>query len=279
MKIYRYNYENKTEIGIEDNNKIIKLNGYNNIVEMIENGYNNSKKIEDLISEEFREFDSINILSPIERPIHDIICVGKNYADHISELGGEITSEFIPNYFGKRANRILGHDDTIKGIFDIDNEMDYEVELAVIISKDCKNIKKEDYRNYVFGFSIFNDISSRYLQGYHKQWYRGKSVDNYSVLGPCIVTIDEFEFPLSLNLETFVNGELRQSSNTNKMIFKIEDIIEDLSRTMTLEPGDIIATGTPSGVGKAYNPPKYLVANDTVELRIEKIGILKNKIQ
>ncbi|HHX67247.1 MAG: fumarylacetoacetate hydrolase family protein [Miniphocaeibacter sp.] len=279
MRIYRYLYRGKIEVGIEKDNSIIKLNNYDNIIEMISDGYNNSKKIEELISEEIREYDSINILSPIERPIHDIICVGKNYADHISELGGEITSEFIPNYFGKRANKILGHKDIIEGIFDIDSEMDYEVELAVIISKDCKNIRKEDYRDYIFGFSIFNDISSRHLQSYHKQWYRGKGVDNYSVLGPCIVTVDEFEFPLSLNLETFVNGELRQNSNTEKMIFKIEDIIEDLSRTMTLEPGDIIATGTPSGVGKGFNPPKYLTPNDIVELKIEKIGILKNKIQ
>ncbi|MDL2311047.1 fumarylacetoacetate hydrolase family protein [Peptostreptococcaceae bacterium OttesenSCG-928-C18] len=224
-----------------------------------------------------RNKEDIIILSPIEKPVHDIICVGKNYVDHISELGGDVTEEFVPNYFGKRAVKIKGHNEEIKGMYTIDEQVDYEVELALIISKECKDIVKDSAKDYILGFSIFNDVSSRFLQMHHKQWYRGKGVDNYSILGPCIVTVDEFDFPLDLDLKTLVNGELRQSSNTLKMIISTEEIIEDLSKTATLEAGDIIATGTPSGVGKGFNSPKYLRAGDTVELEIEKIGKLKNK--
>ncbi|WP_100065654.1 fumarylacetoacetate hydrolase family protein [Miniphocaeibacter massiliensis] len=277
MRLYRYLYNNIVEIGIEVGNKIQKISKYNNIVDLLEDGFNNSGKIKGIISQDFRNKKDIKILSPIEKPIHDIICVGKNYVDHISELGGDTTEEFVPNYFGKRASIIKGHKEEIKGIYEIDNQVDYEVELAAIISKNCKNIERKNAKDYIFGLSIFNDVSSRYLQNHHKQWYRGKSVDEYSILGPCIVTVDEFEFPLKLELKSFVNKEMRQFSNTSKMIISIEEIIEDLSKTMTLELGDIIATGTPSGVGKGFNPPRYINKGDIVELEIENIGKLENK--
>lgn len=278
MRLYRYLYNGNIEIGVEKDNLLEKIHGYNNIVDLLNSGYRTSKDIEKVISKDRRSFDDITILSPIGKPVHDIICVGKNYVDHISEVGGDITKDFVPNYFGKRSVNILGSGEDIEAFFDIDNTVDYEVELGVIISKEGKNINRDNYLDYILGFSVFNDISSRGLQFYHNQWYRGKGMDNYSILGPCIVTVDEFDFPLSLNLTTKVNGEVRQNSNTDKMIFKIEDILTDLSSTMTLEAGDIIATGTPSGVGKGFNPPKYLKSGDRIELEIEKIGILKNKL-
>ena len=256
MRVFRYLYNSTIELGIEKDNLLFKLNDYNNIVDMLKDGYYNSKKIEELIASEYRQFSEVQILSPIEKPVHDIICVGKNYVDHISELGGDITKEFVPNYFGKRAVKIKGTDEDIEAIFNIDEEVDYEVELALIISKTGKNIEKDNVYNHILGFSVFNDVSSRFLQNHHKQWYKGKGVDNYSILGPCIVTVDEFALPLELSITSKVNGELRQNSNTNKMIFNIDDIITDISTTTTLEPCDIIATGTPSGVGKGFNPHK-----------------------
>ena len=277
MRIFRYLYNSNVELGIENNNVLSKLNEHNTIVDLLEDGYNNSKKIEELISSEYRQFSEVHILSPIEKPVHDIICVGKNYVDHISELGGDITKEFVPNYFGKRAVRIKGPEDDIEAIFNIDEEVDYEVELALIISKTGKNIKRDDVYNHILGFSIFNDVSSRFLQYHHNQWYKGKGVDNYSILGPCVVTVDEFELPLELKITSKVNDEIRQDSNTNKMIFNIEDIVTDISTTTTLEACDIIATGTPSGVGKGFNPPKYIKKGDIVELEIEKIGKIRNR--
>lgn len=277
MRVYRYIYKNEIEIGIEKNKKIYKIEKYNNIINLLNNGYNKSENIEKLVTKNSRNLDEIKLLSPIEKPIHDIVCVGRNYVEHISELGGDITNGFIPNYFGKRAIKILGDNSEIKGFFNVDNEVDYEVELAVIISKEGKKINRDNYKEYIFGFSIFNDISSRHLQYYHKQWYRGKSMDNYTALGPCIVTVDEFQLPLDLNISTKVNGEIRQNSNTKKMIFQIDDILVDLSSTMTLEAGDIIATGTPSGVGKGFEPPKYLKKGDIVEMKIDNIGKIKNK--
>ena len=278
MKIYRYLYNGNVELGIEKGNRISKIKGYNNLIHLLKDGYNSKEKLEIILSENTIDINEIKILSPIDKPIHDVICVGKNYVEHISELGGDITADFIPNYFGKRALRILGTGEEIKGLYEIDENIDYEVELAVIISKETRNIKGKEIYNHIFGLSIFNDISSRHLQNHHKQWYRGKSIDNYSVFGPCIVTIDEFNIPLKLNLCTRINGEIRQNSNTEKMIFTIEDIIEDLSSTMTLEAGDIISTGTPSGVGKGFKPPKYLKSGDIIEMQIEKIGKLINTI-
>ncbi len=277
MRIFRYMYNSKVELGVERNDQLVILKNYNNIVDMLNDGYNNSKIIEELLTDEIRKFDEVKILSPIEKPVHDIICVGKNYVDHISELGGDITKEFVPNYFGKRAVKIKGTEEDIEAIFHIDAEVDYEVELALIISKIGKNIDKENVYEYILGFSIFNDVSSRFLQNHHKQWYKGKGVDNYSILGPCIVTVDEFKMPLELNITSKVNDEIRQNSNTKKMIFNIEDIITDISMTTTLEPCDIIATGTPSGVGKGFDPPRYIKKGDIVELEIENIGKIRNR--
>ncbi len=226
--------------------------------------------------------DKVNLLSPIPFTLRNMFCVGKNYLDHINELNtakelkGEIPK--LPIYFSKTSYPTVGPNSDLKIDWDITKAIDYEVELAVIIGEKGKNIKKENAEKYIFGYTIGNDISARDLQTAHIQWHKGKSLDNFSALGPYLVHKSTLPLPLDLNIKCSVNGEVRQSSTTGKMIFDIPHLISDLSRGMTLYPGDIILTGTPSGVGMSFNPPKLLKSGDIVECEIEKIGILKNKI-
>lgn len=287
MKLITFLNNNKEEIGVYTEEGIINLNEislskkFSNMIDFITNSTEEDLKIIEKGKPNIN-IDDIKLLSPITRPLHDIICVGKNYIDHIKEMNKnkeEIDEKkFKLNYFSKRANIIKGTNEQITGRFDLDSNIDYESELALIIGKKAKNIKIEDIKEYIFGFSIFNDLSSRTIQKEHKQWFLGKGLDDYSILGPWIVTKDEFDFPVELQVQSKVNGEIRQNSNTKYMIKSIEDIIVELSSHMTLEPGDIISTGTPSGVGMGFKPPKYLKAGDIVECSIDGIGILENKI-
>ncbi|MBU5336712.1 fumarylacetoacetate hydrolase family protein [Intestinibacter bartlettii] len=225
----------------------------------------------------------IKLCSPIVNPIKDILCLGLNYKDHVEETNRSFNANYelpkYPIYFSKRVNKAIGTNDKITNYQGVSNELDYEVELAVIIGKEGINIKKEDAYDYVFGYTIMNDVSARDLQQRHGgQWFRGKSIDTFTPLGPCIVYKDEIKPPVNLNVLSKVNGEVRQLSNTKHFIFDIPTIISDLSAGMTLKPGDIIATGTPSGVGMGFKPPKYLKSGDKVECTIEKIGTLVNII-
>ncbi|MEI0518011.1 fumarylacetoacetate hydrolase family protein [Brachyspira murdochii] len=224
--------------------------------------------------------ENVQILSPIRKPIHDIICVGVNYNDHLSEIKKDM-KDFkevkAPVYFSKRAIEIIGLGDKIKGRFDLDECLDYEVELAVIIGKTAKDIKAEEVNDYIFGYSIFNDISSRDIQKRHSQWYKGKSLDDYSAMGPCIVYKDDIKFPLEV--KSILNDEVRQASNTKYMIHNINYLVSDISKGMTLEAGDIIATGTPGGVGMSFNPPKYMKHGDKITCSIEGIGELINFVE
>lgn len=224
---------------------------------------------------------NIKLCSPIVNPIKDVLCLGLNYKDHVEETNRSFNANYelpkYPIYFSKRVNKAIGTNDKITNYQGISNELDYEVELAVIIGKEGINIKKEEAYDYVFGYTIMNDVSARDLQQRHGgQWFRGKSIDTFTPLGPCIVYKDEIKPPVELNVLSKVNGEVRQSSNTKHFIFDIPTIISDLSAGMTLKPGDIIATGTPSGVGMGFNPPKYLKSGDKIECTIEKIGTLVN---
>lgn len=229
------------------------------------------------------DIKEIKILSPIVSPRHDIICVGVNYKKHLIETLEKFDKNFeLPErtvYFSKRANKIIGTSEFIEGKFELDDQLDYEVELAVIIGKEGKNIPKEKVEDYIFGYSIFNDVSSRRLQKEHNQWFRGKSLDGYSIMGPFIVTKDEIEFPIELDILSKVNGEKRQNSNTKYLIKKIPELISEISNGITLEIGDIIITGTPEGVGLGFNPPKFLKKHDIVECQIEKIGKLINRVK
>lgn len=227
---------------------------------------------------------SVRLLAPIERPRHDILCLGVNYADHLEEtkrsvIGGDGFSESVKAvYFAKRAVRVLGPGETIEGCFDVDPCLDYEVELAVILGRGGRNISVEDAESHIFGYSVFNDVSSRGLQKSHQQWFLGKSVDTYTAMGPAVVTADELPMPLKLGVRSFVNGEARQSSNTANLIHGVAQVIAEMSSVMTLDAGDIIATGTPSGVGMGFNPPRWLVPGDVVRCEIDGVGVLENLV-
>lgn len=221
----------------------------------------------------------VKLLAPIPRPLKNIFCVGKNYAAHAIELGSK---EDIPEYimmFSKTPTTVIGHEGIVLNHKNVTECLDYEGELAVIISKAGKQIAKEDAMDYVFGYTIINDITARDLQDRHKQFLLGKSLDTSCPMGPYIVHKSLIANPGNLNIETKVNGEVRQSANTEQFIFNIPTIISTISQGMTLEPGDIIATGTPAGVGKGFKPPRYLNPGDVVEVTIDGIGTLRNIIE
>ncbi|CAM2880428.1 fumarylacetoacetate hydrolase family protein [Campylobacter hyointestinalis] len=218
----------------------------------------------------------------IPHPLQDVICLGINFIEHAVESYNFKKIKFdgkreYPVYFSKRVNEAVADGGTILSHSDITKSLDYEAELALIISKDAKNVSKDKALEYVFGWSIINDISSRDIQNKHKQWYYGKSLDRSLPFGPWIVTSDELDVS-SLDIKSFVNGELRQNSNTSKLIFDAAYVISDLSKGMTLKAGTIISLGTPSGVGMGFTPPKFLNSGDEIVCFIEGIGELKNII-
>ncbi len=227
--------------------------------------------------------EQARILSPIPVPLQDIICLGLNYTEHAEEAAAYAQDAFsakdrYPVYFSKRVNRSPGDGDPVPANADLVDSLDYEAELAVIIGRDVKNIAPEDVPGCIFGYTILNDFSARNLQTRHTQWYLGKSLDGYTPMGPCILTADAVAFPPKLPIRCTVNGELRQDSTTDMLIFGIDHIISDLSQGMTLRAGTIISTGTPSGVGMGFDPPRFLRAGDTVTCEIGGIGTLTNPI-
>lgn len=234
-------------------------------------------KTDDLIP-----LDLVDILSPIPKPRRNIICLGLNYLDHAKESEKYKDNDFklpeAPAYFAKMVSESIGHNFDLKLDQDLTSKLDYEVELAIIIGKKGKNIPKDKVYEHIFGFTVMNDFTARDLQRKHTQWFKGKSIDNYTSLGPVITHIDNFDLPLNLYLRSYVNGELRQRSNTKHLIYDIEEIISDFSKGITLLPGDIIATGTPAGVGMGMDPPRFLKKGDNVVCEIENIGLLENRI-
>ncbi|TFB24443.1 FAA hydrolase family protein [Filobacillus milosensis] len=228
----------------------------------------------------FVESESIEILPPIY-PKKNIMCIGKNYKAHAYEMTTH-NPDSVPEYpvvFTKSPNSIIAHEKNIMAHANFTSQLDYEGELAVVIGKLGKDIKREEAQDYIFGYTILNDVTARDLQKKHQQFYRGKSLDTFAPLGPYIMTKDHIEDPQNLKVQTYVNDELRQNGNTKEMIFPIDELIEALSEGTTLEPGDIIATGTPSGVGKGFNPPKFLKSGDTIKISIEGIGELVNQVK
>lgn len=215
------------------------------------------------------------ILGPPNPKPEKIICVGLNYADHIKEMGSELHE--YPVLFSKFNNALIGPDDSIEKS-PLTNKLDYEVELVVMIGKEASEVKQEDAYEYIAGYTIGNDISARDLQKRTPQWLQGKTLDRSTPIGPWMVSADEISNPESLNIRSFVNGELRQQSNTSHFIFNIPFLIEFISNIMTLQPGDLIFTGTPDGVGMGMNPQQFLNEGDVVTLEIDGIGKLENKV-
>jgi 2-keto-4-pentenoate hydratase/2-oxohepta-3-ene-1,7-dioic acid hydratase in catechol pathway len=226
--------------------------------------------------------DKVRLRAPIPRPRKNIVCLGQNYAAHAIEtarvLGRRETVPQHPVFFTKAVTAINHPNKPIPYNANISAELDWEGELAFIIGKKGKNIHTDEAMEYVFGYTILNDVSARDLQARHRQFFKGKSLDGCAPLGPWIVTADEIPDPHALTLRVRLNGDTVQDGNTSAMLFKIPELIAVLSWGMTLEPGDIIATGTPAGVGMAMAPPRFLQPGDTVEVEIEKIGVLKNTV-
>ncbi|MBF4695651.1 fumarylacetoacetate hydrolase family protein [Fusibacter ferrireducens] len=224
----------------------------------------------------------VSFLAPITKPVRNLICIGKNYLDHAKELEGKTANltgiPKEPIYFSKMAHRILGPSEDFIIDASVTKEVDYEVELGLIIKKECKDVLAKDVQDVIFGYAVFNDYSARDLQTKHIQWHRGKSLDYFTAMGPYIITADEVAFPPSLKITSKINGELRQNGLTDQLIFPIATLIEDFSKGTTLIPGDIIITGTPSGVGMGFNPPKYLKHSDCVECEIEGMGKICNVV-
>jgi 2-keto-4-pentenoate hydratase/2-oxohepta-3-ene-1,7-dioic acid hydratase in catechol pathway len=231
-------------------------------------------------------YDSVKIHAPFPRPAKNILCVGKNYHDHAKEFhnsgfdasaGADAIPE-LPIMFTKWPNSVIANGEPIPSANDYTNSTDYEGELTVVIGEGGRNISKKKAYDHVYGYTIVNDATARTLQQSHKQWFLGKSLDGYCPMGPCIVTADEIKDVEQLRLVTKVNGEVRQDAHVSQLIFDIPTLIETLSRVMTLEPGDLIATGTCAGVGIGFNPPKFLQPGDVVAITIEPIGTLENPV-
>ena len=227
--------------------------------------------------------DELQLCAPIVHPRQDVVCLGINYDAHAQEAGRFSDEAFggerpYTIYFSKRVSRATATKELVPSYKGLVDSLDYECELGVVLGKDCKGVTKEEAKQYIFGYTIINDISARNLQTRHKQWYLGKSLDGFTPMGPCIVTADEIGDEQSLDISCTVNGELRQNSNTKYMIQTVCGAISELSQGMTLQAGTIIATGTPAGVGMGMQPPQFLQTGDVVECRIAKIGILTNTI-
>jgi 2-keto-4-pentenoate hydratase/2-oxohepta-3-ene-1,7-dioic acid hydratase in catechol pathway len=227
--------------------------------------------------------EAIDILAPIPRPTKNVFCVGRNYRAHIVEgnlARGRAPDDFPKaiELFTKPPTAVVGHRASVSRHARLTKLLDYEIELGIVIGKPGRDISVEDALEHVFGYTIVNDITARDLQTLHGQWFKGKALDGTCPIGPVITVASAISDPDSLDLSLSVNGEIRQSANTSDLLFDIRNVIAEISAGMTLEPGDIIATGTPSGVGMALNPPRSLEPGDVISARIESIGELVTTI-
>ena len=231
---------------------------------------------------------AIELLAPIPRPAKNIFCVGKNYHEHAREFhasgfdAASASGAAIPNLpivFSKAPTTVIGPGVAVPAHLDRTHSVDYENEVAVIIGRGGRRISKASAFDHVFGFTIVNDVTSRTVQQQHKQWFLGKSIDGFCPMGPCILTSDEVSDVGDMHLVTRVNGEVRQDAYVRDLIFDIPSLIAAISSAITLEPGDIIATGTPAGVGIGFTPPKFLRTGDVVTVAIDPIGEMTNSIE
>jgi 2-keto-4-pentenoate hydratase/2-oxohepta-3-ene-1,7-dioic acid hydratase in catechol pathway len=214
----------------------------------------------------------VRLLAPITPP-RNVFCLGRNYADHAAERGAAVPEH--PVYFTKPAHCVIGPGERVTH-HAVTKELDYEVELTAVIGLGGRDIARGDALRHVFGYTVINDVTARDLQKRHGQWFKGKSLDTFCPMGPVLVTADEIPDPQALAISLRVNGQVRQSSHTSKMIFPVDQCIEVLSQGLTLLPGDVIATGTPDGVGAASG--NFLKAGDRMEAEVERIGVLANRV-
>jgi 2-keto-4-pentenoate hydratase/2-oxohepta-3-ene-1,7-dioic acid hydratase in catechol pathway len=222
----------------------------------------------------------VELRAPIERPRRNIVCVGLNYAEHVAEsksvAGADAPKRVV--FFTKPPTCVIGPDSQIPWHPHVSTSIDWEAELAVIIGKECRDVDEASALDCIFGYTAANDVTARDLQSRHQQWYKGKGLDGFCPLGPAIVTRDEIGDAQALDIASRVNGVTKQQANTRQMIFNLPRLISEWSAGMTLLPGDILLTGTPSGVGIGRTPPEFLKPGDIVEVEIEGIGVLRNTV-
>lgn len=280
MKLATFTHQNQTRIGaVVDNHMVDGLADASlptDMIEFLEQGDSALQKMQALIATEKNRIPlaEVKLLSPIPRP-RKFLGIGLNYADHVDETGLEKPE--YPMFFTKQSSCVIGQGDAIQ-IPPISEKVDYEGELAFVIGKKCKNVSVENAHDVIAGFTIVNDVTVRDWQFRTPTWTIGKSFDTHGPMGPWIVTADEIANPHALGLKTWVDNELRQNSNTCYMMFNCYEMIAYLSQAMTLEVGDVITTGTPSGVGVKMKPRGYLKPGQTVKIEIEGIGTLFNSV-
>ena len=267
-----------------DKGSIIPLPG--TMLELLEQGQSAIDTVEKILAKEkdypLIPLSTVRLLAPIPRPQKNIFCIGKNYVEHALEFDKtQDVNVAVPKHpviFSKPPTTVIGPDDKINSHPQVTSELDYEVELAVIIGKKGTYISQEDAWDYVFGYTIINDVTARDLQKRHLQWLRGKGLDTFAPMGPYLVHKSAVANVQNLPITSKVNGEIRQNANTGDLVFKIPELIATISAGLTLEPGDIIATGTPAGVGAGFKPPRFLQKGDQMELSIGELGVLKNTV-
>jgi len=300
MKLLTYTTKNsEPRLGFIHNNQVIDMEDFGEIsnfplpttmLELIDMGFELVEELNDMIAEtepaSFEEIaykmDEVTFLAPIPKPRKNIIGIGLNYTEHVAESARTLdTTGKLPQkpiIFSKPPTTVTATNTDIIKNTKLTSQLDWEVELAVVIGKKGKYVSKADAMDYVFGYTIINDISARDCRR-EGQWIVSKGQDTFAPMGPILVTKDEIENPHNLNLSLKVNGVEKQNSNTKFLLFNINDLIEDLSTIFTIEPGDIIATGTPSGVGAGRNPQEWLYDGDVIEATIEGIGTIVNTVK
>jgi 2-keto-4-pentenoate hydratase/2-oxohepta-3-ene-1,7-dioic acid hydratase in catechol pathway len=285
MKLVTYLWGSHVSIGAVDERGVIDLSAIApDMLSLIAAGWVGIDRVRAVVASAVSAIPigSVTLLAPIPQPHRNIMCLGLNYAEHAKESaearGREYKQHQHPVFFTKATHTINRHEGVIPFDAAVSEQIDWEAELGVIIGRAGKNIPLEEAYDHVFGYTCINDVSARDLQSNHSQFFKGKSLDGACPMGPWIVTADEISDPQHLQVTCRVNGVVKQNANTEVMIFRIPDILTILSRGMTLDAGDIIATGTPSGVGFARKPPEFMKPGDVVEVEIEKIGVLRNRV-
>jgi len=278
MRLVNFRRENRIEFGVERDGFVRPLAsaGYGSDAEFFAGGAKALEAARTLATQAGAEqvrLEDVRLMAPVLRP-GKILCVGLNYRDHAIESKMAIPE--VPTIFLKLPNAVTGPDSEII-LPRNSTQPDYEAELAAVIGRGGKNIRPEDWKQHVLGYTILNDVSARDVQLATSQWTLGKSFDTFAPLGPAIVTTDEIEDPHTLDIELSIGGEVLQRSNTRHLIFKLPDLIAHLSSVISLEPGDIISTGTPAGVGLGRAPKRWLKPDETITISIERIGKLINR--
>ncbi len=285
MKLVTFDIEEHVGLGVVKGKGVVEVTAvFPDMLALIDNGSTGLAAVREYADKNQPDYqlDEVHLLAPIPQPRRNIMCLGWNYSEHVTESQvargkEEVELPEFPIVFTKATTAVNGPYDPFPYNPAISTEIDYEVELGVIIGKQGKNIPPAQAMDYIFGYTIINDISARDLQWRHKQFFKGKSLDGACPMGPWIITADALD-PTNLHITSRVNGSTKQESYTHYMIFDIPTTIDHLSRGMTLQPGDIIATGTPSGVGFARTPPEFLQPGDILESEIENIGTLHTQI-